>query len=106
MASTWRIGWTVPCAACKSWNTWSEKNLTTSTWAFMDVTPCYHIRQRSKRHPCKEERLTCVVEASAAIAPNKYTAESLALQFASLSRLYSSNPVRIHVPTISVVSVR
>ena len=82
MASTWRIGGAVPCAACRSWNTWFEKNLTTSTWALIDVTLCYH---HDMREPSAtdghEERLTCDVDASVAMAPNKYTAESLAAQY-------------------------
>jgi hypothetical protein len=40
MASTCRIGCTVPEAAWRSSNTCSEKNLTTSTNALVAVTPC------------------------------------------------------------------
>lgn len=40
------MGWIAPGAACKSANTWSEKNLMTSTRAFVEVTPCVCVEPR------------------------------------------------------------
>ena len=41
IASTCRKGFTIPVAAWRSSKTWSEKNLTTSTRALVEVTPCF-----------------------------------------------------------------
>ena len=54
--------------------------MSTSTWALIDVTPCCHMREPSATDG-HEERLTCEIDASVAMAPNKYTAKSLAAKY-------------------------